>query len=248
MCINRELIVDEQQRQGTNASLDAGVYDLKQVNGELNTGTGVPNCHYAMIRYFNPDLSASFRVGLQYDRKEKFRYIMCGKKAFPVTADGLMSFNIKGQCDVDKDLREMRLSRGAAEFTWSIFNFQKDQDVRLKVGYEVVGKRNFSKRVNVTMQDEDRYQLDTQLSFKPESVPYLQIRENNWTVNADINGRWNGAKFCAWEIAFNNVEHITRDIEGAGCFVIWGKYVSHCGRPPIGKSPAYHNRATEPRD
>lgn len=22
-------------------------------------------------------------------------------------------------------------------------------------------------------------------------VPYLQIRENNWTFNADVNGRWN---------------------------------------------------------
>lgn len=22
-------------------------------------------------------------------------------------------------------------------------------------------------------------------------VPYLQIRENNWTLNADMNGKWN---------------------------------------------------------
>ncbi|XP_024040239.1 outer envelope pore protein 21B, chloroplastic isoform X2 [Citrus clementina] len=55
-----------------------------------------------------------------------------------------------------------RKSRGAAEFSWSIFNFQKDQDVRFKLGYEVVDK-----------------------------APYMQIRENNWTVNADANGRWN---------------------------------------------------------
>lgn len=33
-----------------------------------------------------------------------------------------------------------RKSRGAAEFSWSIFNFQKDQDVRFKLGYEVVDK------------------------------------------------------------------------------------------------------------
>ena len=30
-----------------------------------------------------------------------------------------------------------RKSGGAAEFSWSIFNFQKDQDVRLRLGYEV---------------------------------------------------------------------------------------------------------------
>jgi hypothetical protein len=33
-----------------------------------------------------------------------------------------------------------RKTRGAAEFTWSIFNFQKDQDVRVKLGYEVFDK------------------------------------------------------------------------------------------------------------
>lgn len=30
-----------------------------------------------------------------------------------------------------------RKSSGAAEFSWSIFNFQKDQDLRLRLGYEV---------------------------------------------------------------------------------------------------------------
>lgn len=29
-------------------------------------------------------------------------------------------------------------------------------------------------------------------------VPYLQIRENNWTFNADVNGRWN-VRFDLWE-------------------------------------------------
>ncbi|XP_038971319.1 outer envelope pore protein 21B, chloroplastic isoform X3 [Phoenix dactylifera] len=30
--------------------------------------------------------------------------------------------------------------RGAVEFAWSIFNFKKDQDVRIKLGYEVFDK------------------------------------------------------------------------------------------------------------
>ncbi|KAF5955987.1 hypothetical protein HYC85_008843 [Camellia sinensis] len=117
-----------------------------QVHGELDTKNGAPT---------------SLGVGLQYDRKEKLRYSVRGKKSFPVTPNGLLRFNIKGRCDVDKEFKE-RKSRGAAEFTWGILNFQKDQDIRLKVGYEVFDK-----------------------------VPYLQVRENNWTLNVDVNGRWN---------------------------------------------------------
>uniref|UniRef100_A0A5B7BWJ5 Outer envelope pore protein 21, chloroplastic n=1 Tax=Davidia involucrata TaxID=16924 RepID=A0A5B7BWJ5_DAVIN len=133
---------------------------LLQVHGELNTRIGAPSYLSVVIRHFYPDLSASLGVGLQYDRHEKLRYSVRGKKAFPVTPNGLLSFNIKGRCDVDKEFRE-RKSRGAAELSWSIFNFQKDQDVRLKVGYEVFDK-----------------------------IPYLQIRENNWTLNTDVNGKW----------------------------------------------------------
>ncbi|KAL9448840.1 hypothetical protein AB3S75_010889 [Citrus x aurantiifolia] len=127
-----------------------------QVHGELDTRVGAPSYVNAMIRHFYPDLSASFGLGVQYDKHEKLRYTVRGKKAFPVTSTGLLSFNIKGRCEVDKEFKQ-RKSRGAAEFSWSIFNFQKDQDVRFKLGYEVVDK----------------------------------IRENNWTVNADANGRWN---------------------------------------------------------
>ncbi|GFZ10553.1 hypothetical protein Acr_21g0011520 [Actinidia rufa] len=113
-------------------------------------------------------LSASLGVGLQYNRHEKARYSVRGKTAFPVTTNGLLQFNIKGRCDVDKEFRERKL-KGAAEFTWGILDFQKDQDMRLKVGYEVFDK-----------------------------VPYLQIRENNWTLNVDINGRWN-VRYDLWK-------------------------------------------------
>ncbi|KAL7162322.1 hypothetical protein ACSBR2_042744 [Camellia fascicularis] len=96
-----------------------------------------------------------------HDRKEKLWYSVRGKKPFPVTPNALLRFNIKGQCDVDKEFKE-RKSRGAAEFTWGILNFQKDQDIRLKVGYEVF-----------------------------DEVPYLQVRENNWMLNVDVNGKRN---------------------------------------------------------
>ncbi|XP_061372784.1 outer envelope pore protein 21, chloroplastic-like isoform X2 [Gastrolobium bilobum] len=130
-----------------------------QVQGELDTRIGQPSSLSALIRHFYPNLSATLGVGLRYDKRDKLRYTVRAKKTFPVTIDGLLNFKIKGQCDVDKEFKE---SRGAAEFSWSIFNFQKDQDVRLRLGYEIF-----------------------------EQVPYLQIRENNWTLNADYKGRWN---------------------------------------------------------
>ncbi|KAK9028428.1 hypothetical protein V6N11_025591 [Hibiscus sabdariffa] len=90
-----------------------------------------------MMRHLYSDLSTSLGVGLRYDKRDKGRY------------------------DVDQEFKG-RKSEGAAEFTCKILDFQRDQDVRLKVGYEGL-----------------------------EKVPYLQIRENNWTLSADMNGRWN---------------------------------------------------------
>ncbi|KAG6736231.1 hypothetical protein NC652_011503 [Populus alba x Populus x berolinensis] len=42
-----------------------------QVYGELDTRIGAPSYVSAMIRHFYPYLSASLRVGLQYDKHEK---------------------------------------------------------------------------------------------------------------------------------------------------------------------------------
>ncbi|GAB2300474.1 hypothetical protein Dimus_034517 [Dionaea muscipula] len=141
-----------------------------QVHGELDTKYGAPSLFSATLRHFFPDISASLGfsllykrhgLALQYDKLGKVQYSLRGKKAFPVTSNGLLNFNIKGRCDFDKEFKE-RNSKGAAEFSWSIFNFLPDQDVRLKLGFEVF-----------------------------EKVPYMQIRENNWTFNADMTGKWN---------------------------------------------------------
>ncbi|CAK8569206.1 unnamed protein product [Lathyrus sativus] len=142
-----------------------------QVRGELDTKSGQPSSGRALIRHFYPNFSATLGVGVRYDKQDsvgvryakndKLRYTVCAKKTFPVTNDGLVNFKIKGGCDVDQDFKEWK-SRGGAEFSWSVFNFQKEQDVRLRIGYEAF-----------------------------EQVPYLQIRENNWTFNADYKGRWN---------------------------------------------------------
>ncbi|KAK8551705.1 hypothetical protein V6N13_120147 [Hibiscus sabdariffa] len=132
-----------------------------QVQGELDTKTGAPTNFCAMMRHLYADMSTILGVGLRYDKRDKARYTLRGKTSFLVTNDDSVNFVVKGRYDVDQEFKG-RKSEGAAEFTYKIFNFQRDQDVRLKVGYEVF-----------------------------EKVPYMQIRENNWTLNADMNGRWN---------------------------------------------------------
>lgn len=60
--------------------------------------------------YISFQLSASLGVGLQYDRQEKLQYIMRGKKAFAVSENGLVNFHIKGQCNADKEFRQVGVS------------------------------------------------------------------------------------------------------------------------------------------
>lgn len=48
-------------------------------------------------------LSASLGLGVQYDKWQKLRYVVRGKKEFPVTADGMVKFHVKGRCDIGKD-------------------------------------------------------------------------------------------------------------------------------------------------
>lgn len=51
---------------------------------------------------------ASLGVGLQHEKNGKVRYIMRGKKAFPVTSNGLLRFNVKGRSDVDQEFKRVR--------------------------------------------------------------------------------------------------------------------------------------------
>jgi hypothetical protein len=114
-----------------------------QLHGELDTGAGVPSYFCAMIRYFFHEASTNLGVGLHYDKREKLRCLVRGKKKFPVITDEVVTFNIKGRCDFDQDLVQ-RNAKGAAEFDWNIWKFQKDQDLRLRIGYEMFEKVRFS--------------------------------------------------------------------------------------------------------
>lgn len=132
-----------------------------QLQGELDTKLGTPTFLNGMIRYFHPELSASVGVGVQYNRRDKVHYHVRGKKTFPVTSDGLFNFNVKGRCNINEELKQIDYS-ATTEFVWNIFNVKKDQDLRIKLGCDVVDK-----------------------------IPYMQVRENNWTFNIDQNRRWN---------------------------------------------------------
>lgn len=149
---------------------------LLQVHGELDTSVGPPTFFAVMIRNFYPQLSASTGIGIQYDNLQKnLKYCLRGKKSFPISSSGLFSFDIKGRYDVDNKYTEQN-GKGAAELTWSILNFQEDQDIQLKLGYEVSNNSCYagSNKIHKVLQ-----------------IPYLKIRERNWTLKADINGRWN---------------------------------------------------------
>ncbi|KAH0462761.1 hypothetical protein IEQ34_010336 [Dendrobium chrysotoxum] len=132
-----------------------------QAHGEIETGVGHPSFLAMSIRRFYPELLASIRVGFEFNNQDKFGYNIRGKKALALTSNGMLGINVKGRCDTDKDFKQRNV-KGAVELVWSILDFQKDQDVRIKVGYDLL-----------------------------EKVPYFQIRENNWTLNADINCKWN---------------------------------------------------------
>lgn len=112
-----------------------------QVHGALDTSFGRPSYFSAILRHIYPDISASLGLGMQYDRREKLQYTMRAKKAFPLSSKGLVSFHIKGRCHADQDFNK-KDTKAAVEFTGSIFNLQKDQDVRFKVGYNIIDRVN----------------------------------------------------------------------------------------------------------
>lgn len=48
---------------------------------------------------------------MHYDKREKLRCLVRGKKKFPVITDERVTFNIKGRCDFDQDFVQVRLFR-----------------------------------------------------------------------------------------------------------------------------------------
>ncbi|XP_047085086.1 outer envelope pore protein 21, chloroplastic-like [Lolium rigidum] len=124
---------------------------LLQAHAEIDTSTGNPS---------HLPLSANVGAGVRLENGNIFSYSLRGKKAVSFTPDGLLGLNIKGRLLADKDFKP-RSGSGAVELAWTILDFRKGQDVRLKAGYELYRK-----------------------------MPYFQVRENNWTLNGYMDGKW----------------------------------------------------------
>ncbi|XP_020167178.1 outer envelope pore protein 21, chloroplastic [Aegilops tauschii subsp. strangulata] len=133
---------------------------LLQAHAEIDTATRKPSLLAVLARHFFPQLSANVGAGVQLERGNIFRYTLRGKKAVSFTDDGLLGLNIKGRLLADKNFKPRRKS-GAIELAWTILDFRKGQDVRIKAGYELYRK-----------------------------MPYFQLRENNWTLNGYMDGKW----------------------------------------------------------
>ncbi|CAM0874511.1 unnamed protein product [Alopecurus aequalis] len=153
---------------------------LLQAQAEIDTSTGKPSHLALLARRFFPELSANVGVGVQVEQRplsekklEKrlsskkkvenrniIMYSLRGKKAFSFTSDGLLGLNIKGRLLADKDFKPSTRS-ATVELSWTVLDFRKGQDIRLKAGYELYRK-----------------------------MPYFQLRENNWTLNGYMDGKW----------------------------------------------------------
>lgn len=46
-------------------------------------------------------------MGVQYNRNKKLHFNLRGKKEYPVTANELLTFNIKARCAADEEFREV---------------------------------------------------------------------------------------------------------------------------------------------
>ena len=100
-------------------------------------------------------------MGLSYaTTQDDVTSAFCGKKSFDLTDDGLTTLDVKG--GVSMGAKRGRPAWSARlELTQKIFNFQEDQDLKLRVGLDL-GSRKL----------------------------YGQIRENNWTFNTDFKEKW----------------------------------------------------------
>ncbi|XP_062221381.1 outer envelope pore protein 21, chloroplastic-like isoform X1 [Phragmites australis] len=145
--------------------LPLGYNSLLQAHGEVDTTGGgpgpAPSYLALFVRHFYPQISANIGVGVQIHNGHDFTYSLRGKKAIPFTSNGLLGINLKCRLLTDKEFKP-RKRTGAIELAWTILDFRKGQDVRLKLGYELYHK-----------------------------VPYFQLRENNWTLNGYMDGNWN---------------------------------------------------------
>jgi len=139
------------------------------VSGELDTREGrMRGKAHVRKRLFAPAKSSPLMpdradVGLTYDTtRDDVRYGARVRKTLDVSAarDGMTT--IKAKAGVSYGAKDHRaLIDGSIELEHKVFNFQEDQDLRVRLGYDMA-----------------------------TSQPYAQLRENNWTFNTDFRNNW----------------------------------------------------------
>lgn len=142
-----------------------------QVQGALCTDTG--NCLGALQirKKFFPQLLSTVDVGTRIDlASREVTYSAKGKKAFELTDNGSRTLDIKGGVYFHANSQKWK-TRASVELCQKVFNFTMEQDLKLKLGCNLVTQR-----------------------------PYIQLRENNWTLNTDFR---NGFKDFAWSVSYD---------------------------------------------
>ena len=133
-----------------------------KVSGSLDTKDGrVESRAYVRKKFFPDAFLSRVDMGLSYaTTQDDVTYGICGKKSFDLTDDGLTTLDVKGGVSMGSKARAADVD-ARLELTQKIFNFQEDQDLKLRVGLDL-GSRKL----------------------------YGQIRENNWTFNTDFKEKW----------------------------------------------------------
>lgn len=144
---------------------------LFQVRGLINTASGKVGGFLHLRKKFVPKNLTSVDLGAKVDFESlEVTYSVRGKKTFELADSGLLSLDLKGGYFVNASSKEGS-TKASVELSQKIFNFTDDQDLKIKAGWDIVGKK-----------------------------PFLQLRENNWTFNADLN---NGFKDISWNVSYD---------------------------------------------
>ncbi|KAF0934524.1 hypothetical protein E2562_025620 [Oryza meyeriana var. granulata] len=121
---------------------------LLQAHGEIHAATGAPTYLALLLRNFYPRLAANLGLGVAINFHnsckppawDDFTYTLRAKKAIiPFPSNALLGINLKGRLLADKNFKPT--SRTAAvELAWTILDLRRGQDVRLKIGYQLLHK------------------------------------------------------------------------------------------------------------
>ena len=133
---------------------------ILEVKGALNTKTGTSNLQATLMKKMFPEVLSRIDVGACFNSEsDEVTYSIYGKKQFELEEDGLTSLNLKGGYGLAYRSRR-HMPTAKIELNRKIFNFTEDQDLKIKLGYDLMSKKF-----------------------------YGQMRENNWTLNYK-GSRW----------------------------------------------------------